>query len=243
MRRYTQNERALKKKGQWEHFEEAVDEYAQLHHAEPVPMQDLTKAESLPMHGMMKEASTTTKLRMAFDASARTSTGHSFNDTLLPGPFQYPLLTSILVKFRQHTIRMSSDISKMFREVELHKEERDYHRYITRNKDTNEMEDWRMTRLTFGVASSPFIATQVLRSIADEHQVEYPKAAVIVRQSFYVDDCLTGTSSVTEAIPLREELNNLLSRACMRLRKWRSNSSELLQSIQETGGFRCRPNI
>ena len=107
-------------------------------------------------NGVVKEASTATKLRVVFDASAKTSTGHSFNDTLLPGPSQYPLLTSILVKFRQHTIGMLSDISKMFREVELHKEERDYHRYITRNKDTNEMEDWRMT---FGVASSPFLAT------------------------------------------------------------------------------------
>ena len=125
---------------------------------------------------------------------------------------------------------MSSDI---FREVELNENERDYHRYIIHNKITIELEDWRMKSLTFGVASSLFLATQVLRSVADANQEEYPKAADIVRRSFYMDDCLTGSSSLTEAIQLWEELNDFLDRVCMCLRKWRSNSPDLLQSIPD----------
>ena len=31
-----------------------------------------------------------------------------------------------------------------------------------------------MRRLTFGVTSSPFLATQVLRKIADDYEDEYP---------------------------------------------------------------------
>ena len=74
----------------------------------------------MPMHGVVKEVSTTTKLHIIFDASAKTSTTHSLNDTLLSGPSLYLLLTSILVKFRVPAIGMSADISKMFREVVLH---------------------------------------------------------------------------------------------------------------------------
>lgn len=47
----------------------------------------------LPMHAVRKEESTTTKLRVVFDASAKSSTGISLNDTLLVGPTVHPTLT------------------------------------------------------------------------------------------------------------------------------------------------------
>ena len=62
---------------------------------------------------------------------------------------------------------MSADISKMFRKVALNEEERDYHRFLVLGSD-DKIHDWRMRRLTFGMASSPFLATSVLRRAADE---------------------------------------------------------------------------
>ena len=87
------------------------------------------------MHGVVKEASTTTKLRFVFDASARTTSGASLNDTLLSGPCVYPCLTSVLNRFRVHLVGLSADISKMFREVVLNPVERDFHRFITQSPD------------------------------------------------------------------------------------------------------------
>ena len=59
-------------------------------HAEPVPSKDLDKpAEQvyyMPTHEVLKEASTSTKLRVVFDASAQTTSGYSLNQTLLQGP-------------------------------------------------------------------------------------------------------------------------------------------------------------
>ena len=72
------------------------------------------------------------KLRVVFDASAKTTTGHSLNDQLLPTPSLYPLLSSVLTKFCSHPVALSSDISKMFREVLLDLVERDYHRFLCR---------------------------------------------------------------------------------------------------------------
>ena len=104
LKRYNHNEKALKQKGRWEDFAGAIQEYGQLGHAELVPPEELQKDPSstfyFPMHGVLKEASTTTKLRVVFDASAKSKSGASLNDTPLPGPSLFSLLSSILTKFR-----------------------------------------------------------------------------------------------------------------------------------------------
>ena len=236
LKRFTQNERSLRRRGQWEAFSDVLSEYEQLGHAEKVPLQDLDKPPNctyyLPMHGVVKETSTTTKLRIVFDASARTSNGVSLNDCLLPGPCLYPALSSTITKFRRHRIGMSSDISKMFREVALNKTERDNHRFLRRD-ETGVIQDWRMLRLTFGVTSSPYLASKVLRRLAKLHCDEFPEAAHVVLHSFYVDDCLTGADTIEEALHLQQQLCALLSKGQMTLRKWRTNSAALLSSIPD----------
>ena len=67
---------------------------------------------------------------MVFDASAKTSTGYSLNDILLPGPSLYPKLTKMFNQFHLNMIGMSGDISKMFREISLDKSEFEFHRFI-----------------------------------------------------------------------------------------------------------------
>ena len=142
-------------------------------HAEPVPVQDLDKPADqcfyMPMHGILKESSSTTKLRVVFDASAQTTSGFSFNQTLQQGPSLYLKLVDVLMEFRNHKIGMSSDISKMFREIALQPQEKDFHRFLIQS-DTGEWQDWRMNRLTFGVTSSPFQATQVLHQLANDYR-------------------------------------------------------------------------
>ena len=158
-----QNQRILLRKDKWCAFQGAVDEYKVLDHAKVVPQSDFKKLPSdafnLPMH-VEKEASTTTKLRIVFDAPAKTTIEYSLNDQLLTGPNLYPLLTNVLMKFRLHRIGMSADISKMFREVSLRLADRDWHHYLVRKKD-GQIQDCTMKHVTFGVRSSPFLATQV----------------------------------------------------------------------------------
>ena len=80
-RRHFQNQKSLTRKGKWSEFAEAINDYAIRGHSEKVPSADLLKPESdsyyLPTHGVAKESSTTTKLRVVFDASECTSTGIS----------------------------------------------------------------------------------------------------------------------------------------------------------------------
>ena len=90
-----------------------------------------------------------------------------------------------------------------------------------------------MIRLTLGIASSTYLASQVLRQLALDYKYTHPRAAQIIRTIFYIDDCLTGADTLQEATFLRVELNSLLDKACMTLRKWSSNSTNLLQTIPE----------
>ena len=120
----------------------------------------------LPVHGVFKNSSSTTKVRAVFDASAKTSSGSSLNDTLETRPNLYPLLADVLIRFRNHRIGLSADISKMFREILLHPEDRDLHRFMMKD-GKGQLQDYRMKRLTFGVKSSPYIATQVIQHLAE----------------------------------------------------------------------------
>ncbi len=230
-RRFLQNEKSMERKGKLQDFNLAMQEYLNLQHAELVPHDELDlPSYYLPVHGVFKETSSTTKLRPVFDASARSSNGTSLNDTLETGPNLYPLLTDVLIRFRVHKIGFSSDISKMFREIVLHQSERDSHRFLIRCPD-NQIRDHRMLRLTFGIKSSPFLATKVIQHLAQKHKSTHPLASSAIFNDFYVDDYLAGASTVQEAQQLREQLCKLLKIAGMNLRKWRTSSSEFRDSI------------
>lgn len=234
MRRYRKNTLSLQRKGKFQEFQDALWDYARRGHAERVPPEELSLPVQLtyylPTHSVFKESSTTTKLRVVFDASASTTTGSSLNDQLLAGPNLYPQLVSILVNFRRYPVGMTADVGKMFREISLHPEERNYHRFLM-SGESGDIEDWRMTMLTFGITSSPFLATRVLRQAAELYKEEFPEAAEVIAKLLYVDDCIAGAETEEEAILLREQLTIIFTRIQMELRKWRTNSQPLRESI------------
>ena len=161
-----------------------------------MPHVDLDKPPSkvfyLPMHVVCKDSSTTTKVRAVFDASMKTSSGTSLNDTLMVGPTVHPSLVEVLIRFWMHKIALVADISKMYRAIELPSSDRDLHRFVWRNNPSDVIRDFRMTRVTFGVSSSSFVANMAVRQNAEDNQTKFPLAARVVEQCFYVDDCLTG---------------------------------------------------
>ena len=237
VRRFLSLERSLHSKDQFEEFAAVMSECMDLKHAELVPVTDLHKLSQetfyLPMHVVHKKESTTTKLRVVFDASAKSSNGVSLNDTLLVGPTTHPPLIDVLLQFRTHRVALTTDVSKMYRAVELTPPDRDLHRFVWRNNPNLPLLDYRMTRVTFGVSASSFAANMAVKQNAVEHAVEFPLAAKRVHTSFYVDDGLTGADSVQEAIELQHQLQDLFSKGGFLLRKWNSSDPEAIQHLSE----------
>ena len=196
VRRFLSLEKSLHSRGQFKEFADVMEEYFELNHAEIVPSADLQKPPCevfyLPMHAVHKEQSTTTKLRIVFDASAKSATGVSLNDLLLVGPTIHPPLIDVLIRFRFYRIAITADVSKMYRAIELAPADKNLHRFVWRTDSSKPLADYRMTRVTFGVSASSFAANMCIKQNAQDLALEYPQAAKAVEDCFYVDNCLTG---------------------------------------------------
>ena len=132
------------------------------------------------------------KLRIVFDASAKSATSVSLNDLLLVGPTIHPPLIDILIRFCFYRIAITADISKMYRAIELAPADKNLHRFVWRTDSSKPLADYRMTRVTFGVSASSFAANMCIKQNAQDLALEYPQAAKAVEDCFYVDNCLTG---------------------------------------------------
>ena len=236
--RYKANERSLLNKGTLDRFQAVVQEYLTLGHARLVTSSELSAPASdsyyLPMHGVTKESSSTTKLRVVFDASAKTSSGHSLNDLLAIGPTLHPTLDRILIKFRTYRVAVSGDISKMYREVLLSPPDQQYHRFLWCPTPDHPIKDYCMERVTFGVAASPYLAVRTLQQTAEDHASLHPQASWHILHSFYVDDLLGGADTQEQAIALYEQLREVLGKGGFQLRKWRSSSTQVLKHIPDS---------
>ena len=116
VRRFLSFERNLHARGQFQEVESVMREYFDCGHAEEVPLTDLNKPCEevfyLPIHCVRKESSTTSKVRAVFDASAKTSTGTSLNDTLFVGPTVHSSLVDVLLRFHLHRVALTADVSR-----------------------------------------------------------------------------------------------------------------------------------
>lgn len=92
-----------------------------------------------------------------------------------------------------------------------------------------------MTRVPFGVASSPFLLAATLHHHFKALESRYPGTVTQIQDAFYVDDLIVGASTGHGALRLYYESTAILAEASMELRKWASNSSALEQQFLEDG--------
>ena len=115
-----------------------------------------------------------------FDDSVKSTSGVSLNDQLLVGPTVHPPLNDVHVHFRKHHYVLTTDVSKMYRAVTLAPKDRDYHRFLWRDKRGDPITNYGMTRVTLGIASASFLATNSVLRVAEENELEIPLAAKTV---------------------------------------------------------------
>jgi len=75
------------------------------------------------------------------------------------------------------------------------------------------------------------LATRCFKKLADDNEQQYPRAAQVLSNDFHVDDLLSGTSSIEDALNVQKELSALLQTAGLTLRKWAFNHTTFLDNI------------
>lgn len=80
---------------------------------EQTEVSDDRQVHYIPHHAVIREDKTTTKLRIVYDASAK-SIGPSLNDCLYTGPKFGQSILDIILRFRIHRIALAADIEKAF---------------------------------------------------------------------------------------------------------------------------------
>ncbi|XP_065079407.1 uncharacterized protein LOC135702304 [Ochlerotatus camptorhynchus] len=211
-----------------------IDEYLQLGHMREVNDSTCSPAVPsyyLPHHGVEKADSTTTKLCVVFDGSCRTDSGVSLNQALMVGSVVQDDLLAIHLRFRMNRIALIADIEKMYRQLLIHLLDYPLQRILWRRSLSELIRTYELMTVTYGTASAPFLATRCLKELSKQGAEDFPLASLTLAKDFYVDDMLTGVYDEEEGEELCKQLLALLKSAGFSLRKWASNSTEVLPKI------------
>ncbi|XP_065365522.1 uncharacterized protein LOC135958548 [Calliphora vicina] len=177
----------------------------------------------IPHHCVFKPNSTSTKLRVVFDASCPSSSQRSLNDILMVGPTIQDELYKILLRFRLHRFVITADIVKMYRQVLIDSSHRKFQYILWRNSEEEEIRTYQLNTVTYGMSAAPYLAIKSLHYLADQYMDQFELGAKTIKSSFYVDDFIGGADSIEELTKIKTEVNEILIRGSFQLDKWHSN--------------------
>lgn len=214
-------------------YDSVLKEYLLLGHMKKVAYNPDENSNTyyLPHHAVVRPHSTTTKVRVVFNASNPSSNGVSLNDVLHCGPPLQIDLIILLLQWRFHKIVFNSDIEKMYRQILVNPTNTPFQRILYRDDPQEDLREYELQTVTFGLNCAPYLALRTIQQLATDVKDSYPLASHILMSCMYVDDVLAGSHDIASAIQAKNELISALSSAGFPLRKWTSNSTEFLQSL------------
>ena len=187
-----------------------------------------TQKHYLPWHPVVREGHPTTPCRNVMNASQKDSGGLSLNLCQEAGPNLLPDVCGLALNFRDNPIGIIMDISKMFLNIRINKDQKDLHRFLAFGKVL------RQAMLLFGEKSSPYLALETVHKHAETMKKTFKLAAEEVIRKLYMDDVISGSKEVDEAIKLIQELINFFDSMHLKVHKINSNNPEVLKAIEPT---------
>ena len=201
-----------------------------------VELQAAPKVHYLPHQAVVRKEATTTKVRIVYDASSKSSkTGTSLNDCLHMGPSLNPLLFDILLRFRENRVVLVGDIEKAFLNVGVDKRDRDCLRFLWLEKppDISKIVVYRFCRVVFGLNASPFLLNATLRHHISKFITVDPDFVKKLIDLFYVYDFVGGGASSSEVADLYSKTVNCMAEGGFKLRKWLTNDASVRERIKK----------
>ena len=93
--------------------------------------------------------------------------------------------------------------------------------------------EFRVTRLMFGLRSSPAILGATINHHLDFYKETHPETVKTIKDSLYVDDLVAGAPRDDQAFEIYQNMKRVMSYGGFNLRKWCSNSASLVEAINE----------
>lgn len=215
-------------------YDASIQEYLDLGHMELTDESVKIAHNYLPHHPVIKESSTTTKIRAVYDASCKTTNGNSLNSQLLIGPTIQSDLFSLFLQWRRYEYAISGDIEKMYRQIWMNPIHSEYQRILWQAPGSSEIKSYRLKTVTFGVASAPFLAIRTLFLIAEDIKDSDPDLSEKIIYQFYVDDFFDSVSSIEEAKRTIKRMSETMAKYGFLLRKWKANNKAILSDLEDS---------
>uniref|UniRef100_A0A8D9ARL7 Integrase catalytic domain-containing protein n=1 Tax=Cacopsylla melanoneura TaxID=428564 RepID=A0A8D9ARL7_9HEMI len=229
LRQYANLEKRLDKNSPLKkEYNDFFSDYCAQGHMTPAPSDS---RYVIPHHSVVKLTSSTTRVRAVFNASASSSHGQSLNNLLMKGPKLQKDICEIILNLRGYRIVVCADVRQMYRQILIRPEDRKYQHIFWRSTEDAPITEYELATVTYGVTPSAFQAQRVLQQLVHDDGASFPLASRAILNETYIDDILSGADDLSQALQLKEELITLLSRGSFELRKWASNSQELLKTV------------
>jgi len=99
--------------------------------------------------------------------------------------------------------------------------------------DTNSrVIEYKFNRLAFGLQPSPVNLGAIIANHLSKFNGDDPTTVKLIQDSLYVDDLICGKTSIEQAFKVYRESKGIMAKGGVNLRKWNSNSPELLHRIK-----------
>ncbi|GFY24410.1 DUF1758 domain-containing protein [Trichonephila clavipes] len=207
LKRFYSLERKLHSNNQLkEQYTEFMKEYQNLGHMTPLALDVKSPHYFLPHHGVINDNSSTTKLRVVFDGSFKSTNGNSLNDILLTCK----------------KLQLISQDDACFQQI------------FWRKSPEEPLGIFKLNTVTYGTSCAPFLAIRTLKQLCEDEKHRFPQAAKLAKDHFYVDDLLAGADSFDSTRKIVHELQNLMSAGGLELRKWSCTYPEVLSDLPNT---------
>ncbi|CAH1725392.1 unnamed protein product [Aphis gossypii] len=209
-------------------YRKFMDDYLNLGH---MKLASVPGKYFIPHHAVVKHEEKGLKIRVVFDASAKSTSGKSLNDCLCTGPKLQTEISDVLLRSRFYKYVFVADIAKMYRQIRVRDEDCVYQHILWRRSPEDEVQEYQLRTVTYGVNSAPYLALRCLRQLDFEDGAKFPQAKGLLINNTYVDDIIAGADTVDGLLAVQKDLINLLQRGQLELKKWASNCDAVLRCI------------
>jgi len=202
---------------------------------EEIPASEIGQSDHVfvPHRPVVKEESSTTKVRVVLNCSMKVRDSFSLNEAAYSGIDLVNNLFQLLIKIRADDYLVLSDIRAAFLMIKLNLDS-DKNKFTILWQDrTGRLIYYRYTSIVFGFTSSPFILQYVIRHHLQKFESD--KCFEILKNGMYVDNLFYTGNDTNELLNLYRQASERMSAGGFDLRSWSSNCSELDATFRDEG--------